>query len=129
MKKNGPAFEANGIGSAVGDCTENFKKTTEYRTDSFDWWSAVVDFGAGPNHGLNIGVISGFDGELVEVFGLLPKPLKKDLNCSDGKRSRYSAIEWLTRPDANGTRYAVEGLGDLLRLLEKREELMQGGAK
>lgn len=126
MKKNGPAFEANGIGSAVGNCTENWNSTTVFRTDPFDWWRAVVDFGDGANHGLLIGVISGFDGELVEIFGLLPKPLKKDLNRSDGKRKRESAIDWLTRPDGNGTRYAVEGLGDLLRLLDKRAELMQG---
>ncbi|MGV1046355.1 hypothetical protein [Limnohabitans sp.] len=129
MKKNGPAFKANGIGSAVGECTENLNRTTVYCTDPFDWWRAVVDFGAGANNGLLIGVISGCDGELVEVFGLLPKLLKKDLNLSDGKRNSDSTIEWLTRPDGNGTRYAVERLSDLLRLLEKREELMQGGAK
>jgi hypothetical protein len=129
MKKNSPAFEANGIGGAVVDFTENLNSATVYCTDPFDWWRAVVDFGAGANHGLLIGVISSFDGELVEVFGLLPKPLKKDLNRSDGKRKRESAIEWLNRPDGNGTRFTVEGLVDLLRLLEKRAELMQGVAE
>jgi hypothetical protein len=123
MKKNGPALKANGIGDAFGDCAEDLNNTTEYRADPLDWWRAVVDFGAG----LSIGVISSFEGELVEVFGVLPQPLKKGLYPCASNRNPDCAIEWLTRPDGNGTRYALEGLGDFLRLLEEREELMQGG--
>lgn len=129
MKKNGPTFEANGTGDVVGDCAESFKKTTEYRANPLGWWRAVVDFGAGPNHGLRIGVISSCDGELVEVFGVLPQPLKNGLHCSAFRRNRNCVIEWLAQPDGNGGRYALEGLVDFLRLLKKRTELMQGGAE
>lgn len=129
MKKNGPAFEANGNGSAVGDCTKDLNNMTEYCADPLDWWRAVVDLGAGLNHGLLIGVISSFDGELVEVFGVLPQPLKTVLHRCVYKRNRDCAIEWLTRPDGKGMRYSLEGIGDFLRLLEKRAELMQGGAE
>jgi hypothetical protein len=129
MKKNAPEFEANGIGVAVGDSTENLNSKTEYRADPLDWWRAVVDIGAGPNHGLVIGVISSCDGELVEVCGVLPQPLKTGLYRCASKRNRDCAIEWLTRPDGYGGRYAIEGLGDLIRLLQKRADLMQRGAK
>lgn len=129
MKKNGPAFEANGIDSTVDYYIENFKKTTEYRADPLGWWRAVVDFGAGPNHGLRVDVISGCGGELVEVFGVLPQPLKKGLYCCAFKRNRNCVIEWFAQPDGNRRRYALEGLVDFLRLLKKRAELIQGGAE
>lgn len=129
MKKNAPAFEAIVIGDAGGDVTVNLNDTTNYVADPLAWWHYVVDIGAGLNHGLRIGVISTSDGELVEIFGELPKPLKTGLTRCTSQRYRSYAIEWLTRPDGRGARYALEGLGDFLRLLGKRAELMQGGAE
>lgn len=129
MKKNSPTNEANGIGDAVGDFTEYLNDTAEWEADPLDWWRDVVDVGAGSNHGLRVGVISSFDGELVEIFGELPVPLKKGLFRCACKRYRDYAIEWLTRPDGKGTRYELEGLGDVLGLLAKRAELMRGGAE
>lgn len=129
MKKNGPTNEANGIVDAVGDFTEDLNDTAECEADPLDWWRDVVDVGAGSNHGLRVGVISSVDGELVEIFGELPVPLKKGLVRRARKRYRDCAIEWLTRPDGKGTRYELEGLGDVLGLLAKRAELMRGGAE
>lgn len=129
MKKNGPTNEANGIGDAVGEFTEDLNDTAECEADPLGWWRDVIDVGAGSNHGLRIGVISTFDGELVEIFGELPEPLKKGLTRCARKRCSGYAIEWLTRPDGKGTRYELEGLADVLRLLGNRAELMQGGAE
>ena len=129
MKKSGPANEAKGIGDAVGDFTKDLKDTAEYEVDPLYWWRDVVDAGTGSNHGLSIGVISSSDGELVEIFGELPEPLKTGLTRCTCQSYRSNAIEWLTQPDGRGARYALEGLGDFLRLLGKRAELMQGGTK
>jgi hypothetical protein len=126
---NGLASKANGMGEAVGRGTENLSGTTEYRAENLDWWRSLVDQVAGSDHGLLIGVISCIDGELVEVFGALPPPLKKGLHRCTGKRVRDCQIAWLTRPDGKGVRYELDGLGDFLGLLEERAELMQGGAE
>ena len=127
MKKSGPANEAKGIGDAVGDFTKDLKDTAEYEVDPLYWWRDVVDAGTGSNHGLSIGVISSSDGELVEIFGELPEPLKKGLRRCTCERHRDCAIEWLTQPDGKGVRYELDGLNDVLRLLAKRAELIQGG--
>lgn len=129
MKKNGPTNEANGIGDAVDDFTEDLNDTAECEADPLDWWRDVVDVGAGSNHGLRIGVISSFDGELVEIFGELPEPLKTGLVQCARKRYRDYAIEWLTRTDGKGKRYELDGLNDVLSLLTRRAELMRGDAE
>lgn len=127
MKKISPTNETSGIGDAVRGFAEALNDTAGYEADPLDWWRDVVDVGTGSNHGLRIGVISSFDGELVEIFGELPEPLKNGLSrCTCTRRHDYS-IEWLTRPDGKGVRYELDGLSDLLRLLAKRAELMQGG--
>lgn len=129
MKSNESTFAANSLGDAIGDSFEEFIYTTEYRVAPLDWWRAVIDLGAGSNHGLRIGVISCSNGELVEIFGELPKLLKRKLKRCVGRSKQDYAIEWLTRPDCKGTRYELEGLSHLLRLLEERAELISGGAK
>lgn len=129
MKKNGPAFEANAIGDGVGDFTGDIQNIVEFQAEGLDWWRDLVGLVAGPNHGLRIGLISSIDGELVEVFGKLPKPLKKGLRRYAPWHDRDFCIEWLTRPDGKGARYQLDGLGDLLGRLTERRELMQEGAK
>lgn len=127
MKKISPTNETSGIGDAVCGFAEALNDTAEYEADPLDWWREVVDVGTGSSHGLRIGVICSFDGELVEIFGELPEPLKNGLSRCTCKRHRDCAIEWLTRPDGKGVRYELDGLSDLLRLLAKRAELMRGG--
>ena len=127
MKKNSHMNEANGVGDAVSGFTEALSEAADYETDPLDWWRDVVDVGTGSNHGLSIGVISSSDGELVEIFGELPEPLKKGLRRCTCERHRDCAIEWLTQPDGKGVRYELDGLNDVLRLLAKRAELIQGG--
>lgn len=127
MKKNSHMNEANGVGDAVSGFTEALSEAADYETDPLDWWRDVVDVAAGSSHGLRVGVISTLDGELVEIFGELPVPLRKGLVRCARNRSRNYAIEWLTRPDGKGTRYELEGLDDVLGLLRKRAELMRGG--
>ena len=117
------------MGAAVDPRIENLSGTTEYRVTNLDWWRSLVDQVAGSDHGLLIGLISSIDGELVEVFGVLPQPLKKGLHRCAGNRDRGCQIEWLTRPDGKGVRYELGGLGDFLRLLKARAELMQKGAE
>ena len=129
MKKIYPTNETSGIGDAVSGFAEALNDTAGYEADPLEWWRDVVDVGTGSNHGLSIGVISSSDGELVEIFGELPEPLKTGLTRCTCQRYRSNAIEWLTQPDGRGARYALEGLGDFLRLLGKRAELMQGGTK
>lgn len=129
MKKNGPAFEANGIGDAVGDFTKDLENIVEIQTDPLDWWQGLVELVVGPNHGLRIGLISSIDGELVEVVGVLPHALKKGLRRYTPWHDREFCIEWLTRPDGKGARYELDGLADLLGRLAERRELMQEGAK
>lgn len=127
MKKNSHMNEANGVGESVSGFTKALNEAAEYETDPLDWWRDVVDVAAGSNHGLRVGVISTLDGELVEIFGELPVPLRKGLVRCVRNRSRDYAIEWLTRPDGKGTRYELEGFGGVLRLFRKRAELMRGG--
>jgi len=127
MKKNSHMNETNGVGEAVSGFTEALNEAAEYETDPLDWWRDVVYIGAGSNHGLRVGVISSFDGELVEIFGELPAPLKKGMVRCARNRSRDYAIEWVTRSDGKGTRYELDGLGGVLGLLRKRAELMRGG--
>ena len=128
MKRIRATNETSNIGDAISGYPEALNDTAKCEVDPFDWWRDVVDVAAGSNHGLRIGVISSLDGELVEIFGELPATLKKGLKRSTYKRHRELAIEWLTRSDGNGARYALEGLGDFVRLLGKRAELMRGGA-
>lgn len=127
MKKIYPTNETSGIGDAVSGFAEALNDTAGYEADPLEWWRDVVDVGTGSNHGLSIGVISSSDGELVEIFGELPEPLKKGLRRCTCERHRDCAIEWLTQPDGKGVRYELDGLNDVLRLLAKRAELIQGG--
>lgn len=128
MKKNSPTFEAIGSGATDSDFIEDRENVVEIQTDPFDWWTALVDLVAGSDHGCRIGLISSIDCELVEVLGVLPKPLRKGLRRVAPWHDRDYVIEWVPRLDGCGMRYELDGLGDLLCRLAERRKLMRSGA-
>lgn len=108
--------------------TGHFSATMpDFECASFDWWRGIVDFVAGPNHGLIVGVIEDGDHEFIEIIGNLPKPLRKGLRRYAPCHDRDFVIEWIFRQDGYGTRYELNGLSDLLNRLAERKALLNGG--